>query len=550
MRADDLDPDGPERDARPTRDPGRIVSGASSLFQPEGSETVRQARLRGLVHAHQLLNADLTPQLLFQRIVVTAGELLAARYAVLGARGVHGTALDFVHAEATGDPLDPDPPGGRGRGPMVEDARPFRACALAHLPAAAPCRLPGDHPAVTNLLEVPIRDGDTVLGDLILARTCGPPFAAEEQELANALAAIAGLAIKRTRLASTARTSLEWTTGAGIVNRSMVSGQGAPALQVAIEQIQDVLRADLVALTLPSAGGRDLRVDLAVGTSAEQIVGIRVPIEGSRAGTVFSTGEPRESRGPHDLPSGHESAISIELGMGPQLILAVQGHDRIHGVISVARLRGRPVFTGEEVEIARSFATQAAVAIEIAAAQAARAALAVGESDGYVLRQLAATVRNLQRVAEMLGQEYSALVAVVTRWRRIPAGPAPRRAGRAEEQRRVHALLGSSRPRRVGWVGTPQFRSGPQADHHPLGRRPSCANRDPAVVDRRCPGRSPIRPRCSPGSPRSTPSSPRGSSATPWPPRAAPPQSSADSQPRWTAGSSPWPVIASIWPGP
>lgn len=83
-----------------------------------------------------------------------------------------------------------------------------------------------------------------------------------------------------------------------------------------------------------------------------------MPVQGSLAGRVFSTGHPLRVTHPDDaqLPS----VAFGELDVGPVLAVALLGSQRTHGVLSMARVRGRPAFTADELDMASSFANQAA----------------------------------------------------------------------------------------------------------------------------------------------------------------------------------------------
>jgi signal transduction histidine kinase len=101
---------------------------------------------------------------------------------------------------------------------------------------------------------------------------------------------------------------------------------------------------------------------------------------------------------------------SGELDVGPVLVVPLLGSRRTHGVLSAARVRGRPAFTAGELEMASGFANQAAVAIELAEARTEqeRAAM-LDERDriaadlhDHVIQQLFAAGLSLQSVASGL----------------------------------------------------------------------------------------------------------------------------------------------------
>ena len=94
-----------------------------------------------------------------------------------------------------------------------------------------------------------------------------------------------------------------------------------------------------------------------------------MPRQGSLSGRVFTTGQPLRLAHPRD-EAGLASVASGALDVGPVLVVPLRGSTRVHGVLSLARLRGRPAFTADDLDMAAGFANQAAVAIELAEARA------------------------------------------------------------------------------------------------------------------------------------------------------------------------------------
>ena len=111
-------------------------------------------------------------------------------------------------------------------------------------------------------------------------------------------------------------------------------------------------------------------------------------------------------------------AVADAPDLGPLLVLPLLGSHRVHGVLTVGRLTGRPAFYAEDLQMASGFANQAALAIELAEARAEQQrALMFEERDriaadlhDHVIQRLFATGLSLQGVAAAL-----------------PAGPAAER---------------------------------------------------------------------------------------------------------------------------
>ena len=137
--------------------------------------------------------------------------------------------------------------------------------------------------------------------------------------------------------------------------------------------------------------------------------GRRVPLQGSLSGQVFSTGEPL--RWPPADEAGLASIASGDMDVGPVLVVPLVGSTRVHGVLSVARLHGRPAFTGEDMDMAAGFANQAAVAVELAEARAEQQRAAMldereriaADLHDHVIQRLFAAGLSLQALATTLG---------------------------------------------------------------------------------------------------------------------------------------------------
>ena len=167
-------------------------------------------------------------------------------------------------------------------------------------------------------------------------------------------------------------------------------------------------RADLVTVVLP-AGDGELRVDVAVGTGAEQLSGMTLPITGSLSGQVFSTGVPvRQSIADRETAV---IAAAAMLDLGPVLAVPLLGSTQVRGVLWAGRRGGQPAFGPEELDMAAGFANQAALAIELAEARAEQQRVAMlderdriaADLHDHVIQRLFAAGLGLQSTAATLG---------------------------------------------------------------------------------------------------------------------------------------------------
>jgi signal transduction histidine kinase len=184
-------------------------------------------------------------------------------------------------------------------------------------------------------------------------------------------------------------------------------------LRLLAERSKDIADADMVALLRPDDRGMDpglLAVDVAVGAHADRLIGRRLPIAGTLAGSVFTTGR-AERVAQLQHRAGLAWLLSGEVEVGPMLAVPLHGSGRVHGVLCVVRVLGRAGFTAEDLDMACGFANHAALAIELAEARAEqqRARLLddreriAADLHDHVIQRLFAAGLSLQALAGPLG---------------------------------------------------------------------------------------------------------------------------------------------------
>jgi len=373
-----------------------------------------QSRLRGLLRANQLIIGDLTLPAVLRRIVEAARDLVGARYAALGVIAPGGGLMEFVHSGMPADAVEVigHLPEGKGLlGALIEDPRPIRLRSISDDPRSA--GFPPGHPPMHSFLGVPIRVRDEVFGNLYLSESPAGEFSAEDEELVKALAATAAVAIDNARLYASARLRGEWLQASAAITRQVLATDASAThpLRHIAERTREVSDADLVTVVLPDPDDEDLRVAVAVGAGSEPLVGVRMPLSGTLSGAVLASGEPMRLAEPRGADGVEPTIVSAGLEVGPVLAVPLHGSARVHGVLWAARAAGRTAFTHDDVEMAASFANQAALAIELAEARAEqhRAAM-LDERDriaadlhDHVIQRLFAAGLSLQGVAAQLG---------------------------------------------------------------------------------------------------------------------------------------------------
>jgi signal transduction histidine kinase len=161
------------------------------------------AKLRRILEASLLLEADLDLPILLRHIVEEAQSLTNARFGALGVLNEDRTELiEFVTVGLSEDEeqLIGQRPTGKGvLGLLISDPRPIRMARLGGHPDSY--GFPPNHPPMLSFLGVPIIARDETYGILYLTDKVGwSEFTADDEALVGALAVTAGIAIENARL--------------------------------------------------------------------------------------------------------------------------------------------------------------------------------------------------------------------------------------------------------------------------------------------------------------------------------------------------------------
>ncbi|MFE0510022.1 GAF domain-containing protein [Streptomyces sp. NPDC058964] len=205
---------GPAEELLRFPDPARLEPDRAVQDLPDrAAEVLRpQGRLRDLLRAVLAGIADITTPAVPDHLVTAARDLLQARYAALAVLDTTGRLAQFLQTGA--DPASPEAiercrPRDEGFLDRLTDAQhSVRIDDLTTRPAIAGWA-PGPAPLRT-FLGVPVRARGRTVGALCLGDKTGlraepEPFSDEDEELAQALARAAGLAIDNARLSEQPR---------------------------------------------------------------------------------------------------------------------------------------------------------------------------------------------------------------------------------------------------------------------------------------------------------------------------------------------------------
>jgi signal transduction histidine kinase len=328
--------------------------------------SVTEARLRALFAAGLAVTSELSLDALLQRLAATAAELTGARYAALGVIDASGTELEAFITHGIDDELRAeigDLPHGRGiLGVLIRDAKPLRLHDLAEDPRSV--GFPPGHPPMHSFLGAPILLRGVAYGNLYLTeKEDGEQFTEEDEGLLTLLAGQAAVAIENARLyeAST-RWSRQLQSLNEIGNALATETDLEKLLDLVVRRLRELLGARVVALALPS-GPDALRFAAVAG--AEGLLGTTISRSGSKSGSVLERRRSERIDSVLDDPEVHQE-ISRQLSARTGMWIPLIARDEAIGVLEIHDKEGLdPRFDHADFRLAETFATRAAVAVEL-----------------------------------------------------------------------------------------------------------------------------------------------------------------------------------------
>jgi signal transduction histidine kinase len=336
-----------------------------------------------------------------RRVVGAARDLLGARYVALGVLGLDGGLEQFVHAGMDEELVARigDLPTGRGiLGLLISDPVPIRLADLTAHPASA--GFPPGHPPMTGFLGIPVRIGEKVFGHLYLTERCdGGEFTAEDEELAIALAATAGVAIANARRFTESEQRRRWLDASGELTPLLLSSQvGEPHALIA-QLAAAAAAADFAALAVPH-GADEVIITGVSGALTAGMMNRTAPLAGSLAGQAILTGKASLATGGRR----EAAAAALNADIGPMIVVPLAAGEQVGGALMLGRLAANPGFTETDLDMAASFAGHAAVTMELARARIDQIILAqaedhdriAGDLHDHVIQELFALGMTLQ----------------------------------------------------------------------------------------------------------------------------------------------------------
>ncbi|WP_342028177.1 GAF domain-containing sensor histidine kinase [Arthrobacter alpinus] len=325
-----------------------------------------QERMRGLLAAVVSVAEDLSLDAVLERVVKSACTLLDARYAALGVISENQSLSHFITVgidQELKTEIGPLPTGHGVLGLLTSDPHPLRLHDLHDHPASY--GFPEHHPPMVSFLGVPVRVRGKVFGNLYLTEKAGgEDFTAEDEELAVALAAAAGVAIENARLFEDARRRSRWLEACMDVTGKMMDDE-RNITESSLDMIAATALAEsdssLTMIGVSSDRGPELYVAAAAGERAPLLAGRSLALDSPEIAEVLRTGVPTVFEDATDL-LGTEDGISF----GPIIVIALGPQGPNQGLLILARSQGSGSYSKIVVEMSAVFGSHVALALELA----------------------------------------------------------------------------------------------------------------------------------------------------------------------------------------
>lgn len=341
---------------------------------PPAAAPSPMSALRMLTDAKRLIDSDREVATIHERVVRAACAVTAASHGGIALLGVDGEIVGHAHHGLSGTQIDAFKslvgPVSCGRGSSTERVEQLAAAGLRcfaievrgepvaelHLPRSAPLIADG-------------RAADGTPADDVL---CG-------------LLDMIGDALDAAHLQADAARSKDWLAASGMVARSLLESSSTN------ETWNDIVRcalrvadADYASLVLPRPGGL-LEVALAVGVGADDYRGFLLDPLLSRFASAAAQGIGMIVS---DLNEVMRDGFENVHGFGPIMMAPLADAVGVRGSIVVARTAGRTPFTGRDLDLARTFADQVALTLEMDDARARCSWMSVLEDRHRIARDL------------------------------------------------------------------------------------------------------------------------------------------------------------------
>jgi len=344
-----------------------MTSGEAAPTAAGGEE-----RLQRLIAVGRALVAELDLESVLERVLDAAQELTGARYAALGVLDEERRELErFVTVgidDAAREEIGALPRGRGVLGVLIRDPKPLRLAEVGDHPHSF--GFPAGHPPMHSFLGVPILVRGEPYGNLYLAEKQGGEFDERDEEAVVVLADWAAIAIANARSYADVERRRKELERAVATFEATAEIARALAGEIDLDRVLELIvkrgRAltDARAMIVMLERRGELVVVALAGELDHEILGQRIPVEGTVSGHALATGEPERLA---DAPGRLRFALAEETGAQTGLIVPLLFRGKALGVIAAFdRLVEGPEFSAWDEHVLTGFATSAAAAVATA----------------------------------------------------------------------------------------------------------------------------------------------------------------------------------------
>ena len=327
-----------------------------------------ESRLRALVDATVALTSELSLDALLQKLVESAAALTGARYAALGVIDRGGSQLErflTTGVDAETHAAIGDLPRGQGiLGVLISESRPLRLHDLSADPRSV--GFPPNHPPMHSFLGVPILLHGVAYGNFYLTEKAGgEDFTDEDQEIVLLLAGQAAVSIENARLYEAAtHWSKQLESLHEVGNALAIETDLGQLLDLVARRLRELLDARIVAVLLP-AGAEELRFAAVAGEGSDEFLGHTMARSSTKSGRVYERGRSERSDSVLDDPEVDREVVS-RFGARTGLWVPLVARSRTIGLIAAHDKLGSDArFSDNDLRLAETFASRAAVAVDL-----------------------------------------------------------------------------------------------------------------------------------------------------------------------------------------
>ncbi|MGN7198657.1 GAF domain-containing sensor histidine kinase [Arthrobacter sp. SAFR-044] len=333
-------------------------------FVERADDLVRaQEHVEGLLGAVVSMTEDLSLEAVLDRLVQSACELVGARYGALGVIGDDQQLSHFITVgiDEDGARVIGDLPTGHGvLGELIREPKPLRLHDLGEHPIAV--GFPSNHPPMSTFLGVPVRVRNEVFGNLYLTEKIGEQdFTGEDEDLAVALAAAAGVAIQNAKLFDDSRRRQRWLE-AGMEVSDRLKEEPRSDTENLDMIAERALNASVSVLSLIASVGADGTIRSRTSVGAQAMPGGQELSAANVLAKVLETGESKVLADPLLVfdPTSAEK-------LGPVLVAALGSNSDGHrdSVLILARNVGGARYTEVDIEQSAVFASRIGLTLDL-----------------------------------------------------------------------------------------------------------------------------------------------------------------------------------------